>query len=695
METKKQIKMEGSSSSNLGNPYLSHVTMKLSGLDTYDGWKTQMLCLLKSHDMLCFIQQNTPHEYMHHLWERSDALVKGWILGSLSNQTLKDLINSIPNEDFTAKDAWDMLQTVYDPPVRAVQKLHAAILVENYSDVTAILAGGIVTLSDRITINGNTALHMAVGTSKKKSFLERMLNLATKDNQQPLVKQNSEGSTLLHVAAIVGNTEAAKMLVQHERCNYMLLVTDNEGQTPLERAVSNMHTDTCIYLLNQYLDTPSLERVESFDGSDIVVNTISSKDYVSAYKMRNSIKDPEIVLMAIAQNFPPEVTSGDRLLPFPQISEILNGDEVMQRRRKAAYRHAKLLVDFTCNLIRTPTTYNNVIFEATRQDAVELVKEIISRFPNAIWTSNEDGHDIIQLAVINRSEKVYNLLYQMSKHKNIYRTIQYPFKNNLLHLAARLAPENKLKPTYGPALQMQQELKWFKAVERFVTPLNVIQKNSFGETPQMVFTKEHKKLAIDGEKWMKETAQSYTIIAALITTIMFAATITVPGGNKQDSGIPVFTNIKAFTVFGILGAVSFVASATSLLAFLSILTNHFSEQDFLSILPKKLAIGVYSLIISTYAMLLAFVVAFSLVYGQKRVWLTVVASILISTAVSVLMWHIPILTYLVAARYDRSKPRIRQVTEEGNLNKILLPSHAAMSAAYTTIKANQKVNILH
>lgn len=86
----------------------------------------------------------------------------------------------------------------------------------------------------------------------------------------------------------------------------------------------------------------------------------------------------------------------------------------------------------------------------------------MSFFPNAIWSANEDGHNIIQYAVINRSEDVYNLLYQMSEHKNIYRTIKDPFGNNLLHLAARLAPPNKLNPISGAALQIQRELQWYK-----------------------------------------------------------------------------------------------------------------------------------------------------------------------------------------------------------------------------------------
>ncbi|KAL8239935.1 hypothetical protein R6Q59_016502 [Mikania micrantha] len=65
-----------------------------------------------------------------------------------------------------------------------------------------------------------------------------------------------------------------------------------------------MQTDTSIYLFDHYSVTPDLENGEMFDGTKIVVNAISSKDYVLAYKMRSFIKDHDTVLMAIAQNFP-------------------------------------------------------------------------------------------------------------------------------------------------------------------------------------------------------------------------------------------------------------------------------------------------------------------------------------------------------------------------------------------------------
>ncbi|GJZ92102.1 ankyrin repeat-containing domain, PGG domain protein [Tanacetum coccineum] len=209
-------------------------------------------------------------------------------------------------------------------------------------------------------------------------------------------------------------------------------------------------------------------------------------------------------------------------------------------------------------------------------------------------------------SVINRSEKIYNLVYEMSEHKNIYKTIKDSFDNNLLHLAARLAPTNKLNQISGAALQIQRELQWFKEVERFVCPLNRIQKNSDDETPEMVFTREHKGLVNEGENWIKKTAESYTITAALIVTIVFAAAITVPGGNNQESGIPVFTNNIAFTVFAISDAISLFTAVTSLLMFLSILTERFAEQDFLIRIPRKLIIGLIMLFLSTTTMVIAF-----------------------------------------------------------------------------------------
>ncbi|GJS08196.1 ankyrin repeat-containing domain, PGG domain protein [Tanacetum coccineum] len=282
----------------------------------------------------------------------------------------------------------------------------------------------------------------------------------------------------------------------------------------------------------------------------------------------------------------------------------------------------------------------------------EEAKSLLTKFPDAIWSANEDDHNFIQYSVINRSEKIYNLLYEMSEHNNIYKTIKDSSGNNLLHLAARLAPTTKLNLISGAALQIQRELQWFKEVERFVCPLNRIQKNSDDETPAMVFTREHKDLVIEGENWIKKTAESYTITAALIITIVFAAAITVPGGSNQESGIPVFTNNIAFTVFAISDAISLFTAVTSLLMFLSILTARFAEQDFLFKLPTKLIIGLTMLFLSTTAMIIAFGATLFLVFGERNLLMLIpIGALTCLPITSFVTLQCPLIVELISATY--------------------------------------------
>lgn len=152
-------------------------------------------------------------------------------------------------------------------------------------------------------------------------------------------------------------------------------------------------------------------------------------------------------------------------------------------------------------------------------------------------------------------------------------------------------------------------------------PMQLTERNIDDETPDMVFTREHAELVKDGEKWMKATAESCSITAALIVTIVFAAAITVPGGSNQETGIPLFKKQIAFTVFAISDAVSLFSASTSLLVFLSILTTRFAERDFLLSLPRRLLIALFLLFLSTSAMMLAFSAILFLVFCDQRPWM--------------------------------------------------------------------------
>ncbi|KAI3495761.1 hypothetical protein L1887_38107 [Cichorium endivia] len=673
----------------------SFTSVKLSGRDDYRMWKTQMICLLKSHGMYGFIDGTlvSPNEASssvsvkekvggcqnHWLWARSDAVVKGWIIGSVSKPTLGYVLKRLAEKhhqptdadvDFTAKDVWDELKTIYGHTTQLIvadkqkedyvrvqmhERLFLMIVYEEpwSREIEDILKE--VKVTDKIRSDGSTALHVAVRTKTNPEFLQKLLE-QTPENTQLTDVRNSDESTLLHVAAIVVNTQAVKILV--EKDPDLLLAKDKEGHTPLLVALSNMHTEIAQLLLEHIDNNRAKDLFSGTSGDELLVTVISSKDFRLATHLMKHYKrlDTDAVLMAIAQNFPSSLI----LARHKKLQNILVRPFI--KKKVQMHDDAAELLQEVCATIRisVDTSFNhhyyaNPLFEATRQNASTVVDYILLCFSNAIRSANEDGHNVIQHAVISRSEGVYNLLYGMSDHKNIYRTMKDSFGNNLLHLAARLAPPDKLNLISGAALQVQHELQWFQEVERFICPLSIIQKNYFDETPQMIFTRKHKDLVIEGEKWMKATAESYTITATLIATVVFAAAITVPGGNNQNTGIPLFTNNTTFTIFAISDAISLFTAVTSLLMFLSILTARFAEKDFLFKLPTKLIIGLATLFISTTAMIVAFGATLYLVFGQSNSRVLIPIAVLTCLPIaSFVTLQFPLVIDLMRATYGPS-----------------------------------------
>ncbi|XLR21696.1 hypothetical protein S83_014418 [Arachis hypogaea] len=154
------------------------------------------------------------------------------------------------------------------------------------------------------------------------------------------------------------------------------------------------------------------------------------------------------------------------------------------------------------------------------------------------------------------------------------------------------------------------QLRFFlQAVEEIVHPKCKEAKNQDGKKPREIFMEQHKELAKEGEKWAKETAGAFSIVGTLITTILFAAAFTLPGGNNQHNGEPMFLHDWAFNVFIVADAISLFASSTSVLIFIGILTSRYAEKDFLQVLPWKLLAALVALFLSVVCMMVAFCAA--------------------------------------------------------------------------------------
>jgi hypothetical protein len=189
-------------------------------------------------------------------------------------------------------------------------------------------------------------------------------------------------------------------------------------------------------------------------------------------------------------------------------------------------------------------------------------------------------------------------------------------------------------------------------VESIVVARSKEHLNRDGFTPRELFTKKHIDLKKEGEKWMKGTSTSCTVVGALIVTIMFAAAFTVPGGNNQDTGIPVFLDKRLFMLFIIFDALSLFSSTTFVVMFLGILTSRYAEDDFLESLPRKMIIGLSTLFFSIAAMMTAFSTALLIMLQGQYSWLVIPVICLASVPVTLfVLMQFPLLVDMCMSTY--------------------------------------------
>ncbi|KAL5757530.1 hypothetical protein ACOSP7_020141 [Xanthoceras sorbifolium] len=192
-------------------------------------------------------------------------------------------------------------------------------------------------------------------------------------------------------------------------------------------------------------------------------------------------------------------------------------------------------------------------------------------------------------------------------------------------------------------------------VEKITFPFQRENLNANSETAKAVFRRQHNDLAKQGEKWMKDTANSCMLVSTLIATVLFAAAFTIPGGNVNDKGIPIFLHTNAFIVFAISDALGMFSSLTSLLMFLAILTARYAIEDFLESLPKKLIIGLGSLFFAIASMIIAFGATLTIVLIERLQWVAVPITLLASFPVVIfVMLQLPLFIQIVQSTHGSS-----------------------------------------
>nr|POF10487.1 hypothetical protein CFP56_04712 [Quercus suber] len=391
----------------------------------------------------------------------------------------------------------------------------------------------------KITKKGETTLHIAAAANQEE-FVRNLLKTMIKDN---LTTENTVGNTALTYAAATGNVNIAMAMLEknHKLPNLGVALQMLEDNSNLA-AAGNSDGETALHVL---------------------------------------ARDPS----AFVSEIRPWLKLKQENSKQSQVNELF--EKCLQ-----AYR------DDVENLNEI-SVISHVLFDAVEVGNTEFLVKLI-RFDFDLLWKTRNSKSIFHIAVEKRHESIFNILNEIGSIGDLIIDRIEEDGSNILHLAAGLAPQEKLNAISGAALQMQREISWFKEVEKVVSPTFKEMKNKKGDTPYVLFAKNHKELRKEGEKWMRSTAEYSMVVAILIGLIMFP--------REKADGLKDSPNL--FRVFSVSSAIALFFSSTSLVMFLSILTSRYSYNDFLVWLPVRLMIGVASLFISIAAMMVAFSASF-------------------------------------------------------------------------------------
>ncbi|KAI5584009.1 hypothetical protein BDE02_06G053700 [Populus trichocarpa] len=499
----------------------------------------------------------------------------------------------------------------------------------------------------RITKRGETALHIAAA-AEHTHFVKQLVGMMS---IEALAYRSSAGNTAFCFAAISGVEALAKVMMDKKPD---LAMTRGRGNLlPIYMATLLGHRGMVSYLYDE-----TKEQLTDGDRIKLLVALINSDIYDVAWKMLKEhrglayARDEHqlTALHAFSQKscMPSNVVDQS---PPGFWNKCLNpfSEFKLARMKKLMHKEALDIIQYLWEqvvLLDDATISRQIgeplplIFTAAERGNLDFLTVLIRLYPELIFKVEHNMYSIFHISILNRHEDIFKIIYQIGSIKNLITTYKDTEGNNMLHLAAKvLESPSRLNAIPGAALQLQRELLWFEEVKKVVQPRHIEEKNFHGKTPGALFIEQHRDLMKEGEQWMRDTADSCMLVATLIATVVFAAAFTVPGGNFQDKGTPVFLKEIAFKFFAISDAISLVTSASSLLTFLSIRTSRYAEQNFLWSLPNRLIIGLTTLFISIGAMMVAFMATFFLVFGNKLLPYSIPIAVVASLPVIFFIWQ--------------------------------------------------------
>ncbi|KAH6807122.1 hypothetical protein C2S51_028230 [Perilla frutescens var. frutescens] len=584
--------------------------------------------------------------------------------------------------------------------------LYEALNDGDWETVEKIMKQQPAAITARLTPLAETPLLVAVKAGQGVAFIKKLVRLM---QPETLLLTDYFGNTALHAVAVLGNTQAARLFVGKNR--ELPYIWNSDGCLAIHLAAMRGHRDTTSYLFAVTREDDRLDPFKDAAGATLLNFTVTAGCcdlalYLVEHNPRLAWQHEDVSPLELLAQEPSAFPSGMdfniwkqfiyscvpmKLVEIPECSvrnikspvcssfkrqrplrelhvivwrvlERLVWPLKRIRRTKAMHHQAVQLVKRVCSEIKSldnakaSSILTGPFLLGAQNGVHEIVKEILQSFPHAITFVDEENHSVFHLAVMYRHEEIFKIVHQQSgQYKLCLSLLLDNMRNNILHLAAYRPHQDLLDLSSGAVLRMQRELQWYKEVEKFVLPQERKSKNAQGKTTLTIFNEEHHELAAHETQWMTGMATSCTVAASLIATVAFAAAITVPGGNNEKDGLPIFSSEKAFLLFAVFDGLALLSSITTVLSFLSIFTSRYAVKDFLYALPNRLIIGLISLFLSVTSLMIAFGSTMFLVAARKNTLILVPITMLACVPVTLFAsLQLPPLLNMIKSTYGPS-----------------------------------------
>ncbi|KAH6801436.1 hypothetical protein C2S52_001900 [Perilla frutescens var. hirtella] len=470
---------------------------------------------------------------------------------------------------------------------------------------------------DYVTEEGDRALHVAAAM-KHEEFAKKLVD---EMNEDDLLLLDGRGYTALCYAVASGAAKIVAALIIKNR--KVITTRDKNNVTQLHKGVLCGKMEGVLVLLI-LTENENLAKEEWFD---LLLLTIRERMFDLAIILvekfnflATMVKEERTALHVLAQLDISNIVSSTwrfrllRMLFGVDVTEFVGTkpSNFVELAEKLWSEMQKMDKTSLLELLKR----HHILHDATKSGHVELLTMLTRAYPQLIWDTDSNGHTIFHIAVVYRQHHVFYLIHQAKAMIHTATDSQDQDGNNILHLAAKLSLRPLYETRLPPVALMQRELTWFQMTKDVVPPSCEEMRNADGLTPRELFSKEHKRLLIESQTWMRNSANSYMLIATIVFSVLFASAFAIPGGYNSQTGKAILSESKLFGNFFRRDLGGLGCSLISILLFRSITTSTLAEKDFAENLPVIMFFGLEFLLGSLIMAVTVFMTSFQLVSGE-------------------------------------------------------------------------------